>query len=173
MSTLEECKALYSEAFFDDDNGEFANELFNNCFQYCKFLEVEKRIVSMLFALPCEIVFENSIKEAFYVFAVATKAEERGKGYMSKLMDELKSGIDNLLFLRPANKALINMYAKYGFETVTAHSTENVFPFVRPLNKFKTLAEKYKTDDNSTFTAMYYSPKGEKLENLNFAYSME
>jgi len=173
MNSLNECLKLYSEAFQDDDNGEFAEQLFKHCFEYCRFIKVNETVVSMLFALPCEIIFENSTKNAFYIFAVATKEEQRGKGYMSRLINELKSSTDNLLFLRPANEDLIKMYAKYGFKTVTAKGTEDKSPFVKPKENFAKLAKLYKTPDNSTFTAMYYSPGKEKLENLNFAYSME
>ncbi len=173
MSDLEKCLALYNEVFSDDDNGEFATELFENCFEHCRFLKIGETVVSMLFALPCEIVYESSVKKAFYVFAVATKMQERGKGYMSKLINDLKSSTDDFLFLRPASTDLITLYKKLGFKTITAKESENGFPLVKPTGTFSALGEHYKTITDNTFVAMYYNNKEKLINNLNFAYSME
>lgn len=171
MSRLIDCIDLYHEAFGFDE-AEFEDELFGCCFKYCKTIEVNGKVVSMLFAFPCEIVFENKTLNAKYIFAVATKIEERGKGYMSKLLNRVKQETNSLLFLRPANEGLIKLYGSLGFKSIPAKSIECEFPFIKPLEEFASLAEKYKTPDSSSFTAMYYSTK-ENIEKINFIYSME
>ena len=170
MSKLTECIDLYHQAFGVDEE-EFENKLFGDCFKYCKTLEVNGKTFSMLFLLPCEIIFENKALKAKYIFAVATDIKERGKGYMSKLLNEVKGETDSLLFLRPANEGLIKLYGSLGFKAIPAKSLENKYPYVKPLADFIPLAEKYKTPGSSDFTVMYYGEN--ELENLNFIYSME
>ena len=172
MKHYKQCLKLYKETFLDDDGGKFAKDLFESCFKYCKYLVKDEKIVSMLFALPCEMVFENKSQKALYIFAVATEKKERGKGYMTALFNNLKSETDALLFLRPASDDLINLYSRLDFKAIPAESIADKIPFVKPTGSFLSLAEKYKTPDNSQFTAMYYGNTC-NLEKIYFIYSME
>ncbi len=101
-----ECIKIYREAFGDGDPA-FEKALFENCFCDCAYSQAEGKISSMFFALPCEIKNESDTLEAKYIYAVATLKEMQSKGYMTRLLRGYTESCNSLLFLRPANKALI------------------------------------------------------------------
>ncbi|MEE0946399.1 MAG: GNAT family N-acetyltransferase [Acutalibacteraceae bacterium] len=110
----EKCKALYLEAFEDDES--FTDFLFESCFEKCcYYLTDGDEVVSMLFAFD---VFLNFHKGK-YIYAVATNKQYRGKGYMRKLFckveNELK-GEYSFFCLRPMNESLFEFYKKLGYE---------------------------------------------------------
>lgn len=164
------CRSLYREAFGEDDT-EFENSLFDNCFKYCKFIKKNGKVVSMLFLLPAILETESGSQKSNYIYAAATLKEYRGKGYMAKLIDSVKS--DSPLFLRPANEGLIAFYKKFGFKTVEARKTK-ALPCLKPAENFLTLAEKLpENESGAKYTAMYFASGGFKLNKLNFIYTME
>ncbi len=143
-SDINECKKLYHETFSDDE--EFENELFENCFSYCKTLKKESKIVSMFFLLPCQIKGQK----CEYLYGAATAYDERGKGYMSKL---IKDNIASTpVFLRPANKSLIPFYEKLGFKTLKADTSEHPLT-IKPTENFEKL-QKHKANDFEEYTLM-------------------
>ena len=169
MNTLEQCRALYREAFGEDDI-EFETALFENCFKYCKWIEENGRIVSMLFLLPTVFKAEQQSIKGAYIYAAATLKEYRGNGYMSRLIEEIKG--DFPLFLRPANDNLINFYENLGFKTLPAEKSNNL-PSICPAEDFLTLAKLFADDENGEkYTAMYYA-KDLTLRSLNFINTME
>ncbi len=113
-SIRQQCEKLYLESFEDDI--EFTNVLFENCFETnCYYLTEDERVVSMLFALD---VFIGSNKGK-YIYAVATNPEYRGKGYMRKLfcdVEDILGGEYSFLCLRPMNEGLFDFYARLGFK---------------------------------------------------------
>ena len=169
MDTLSQCKALYKEAFCDDDLA-FEKVLFETCFKYCKFIEKNGKIVSMLFLLPTVLKTKERSLKCGYIYAAATLKECRGKGYMSHLINEVQG--DMALFLKPANDSLIKFYKNLGFKTVSAEKTTD-FPMLCPAEDFLTLAELFPDDENKEkYIAMYFA-KDIKIEKLNFIQTME
>lgn len=136
MSLIEECKAIYEEAFSDSE--EFKNLLFENCADNLKYLKKENRIVSMFFALPCE--FQN--EKAIYIFAAATKKSEQAKGYMSELLNEYLKEEIAPCFLRPATDSLCDFYEKFGFKKIVASAKDESFKSLNPKGSFLKIAEK-------------------------------
>lgn len=167
----QECINIYRQAFgYDKD---FEDILFSNCFKYCRYLTENEKIVSIVFLLPCEISVNGEMVSATYIFAAATLPEFRGKGYMSKLIEEIKNKSD-IVFLRPAENSLIDYYSRFGFLKIDAKSHKDKNNFVYPIKEFKKMAEKLEIDETKEkFDVMYFSKKGIDIKNLNFLYSME
>ena len=159
------CKDIYHKNFGEEDNS-FEDQLFDGCFKYCRYLEHNGKIVSMCFALPCEI--RN--KKALYIFGVVTDENYRSQGFATKLLEQIKKETDAILILRPVDSNLISFYEKLGFKEFTATNIPNDL-CLTPCGEFAQMAEEYKQSSGS-FTAMYLSDKDENLENLYFPYSM-
>ena len=169
MDTIAQCRALYRQAFGDDEP-EFEKALFDNCFKYCKFISENEKIVSMLFLMPTVLKTEVYNLNCGYIYAAATLKECRGKGYMSRLIKEIGNNIP--LFLKPANDSLIKFYKNLGFKTVSAEKSTD-FPMLCPAEDFLTLAELFPDDENKEkYIAMYFA-KDIKIEKLNFIQTME
>lgn len=71
---------------------------------------------TMLFALPAKIRQNGKVRDARYLYAIATKREERGKKYLRRILPELKKifGEDCVLFLVP-EEGVIPYYESLGF----------------------------------------------------------
>ncbi len=75
--------------------------------------------VSVMYAVEAEVYVDGKQKNAYYIYAVCTRKDYRGKGLMAKAMRFLEesakeSGI-SYLFLVPAENSLFSMYEKFGF----------------------------------------------------------
>lgn len=83
-------------------------------------LSVNEELISMLFALPCELQHKGTRVKLAYIYAVATRAEHRGNGYMQTLMrhthDSLLTNGYSAAILLPADKKLRDYYGKMGYE---------------------------------------------------------
>ena len=169
MNEKEICYKIYSDEFGDD---EFAKELFNGCYKYCKTLKVNNDIVAIVFLLPCEIVNGDICYTAKYVFAVTTKKTERNKGYMSKLLN-LVYNEKEIFFLKPVNDTLNSFYKKLGYEEFTAQKNRAGEKYVIPCEEFFALANKHTEFTGDKYTLMYRYKENINLNNLNFAYTME
>lgn len=169
MNEKEICYRIYSDEFGDD---EFAKELFDVCYKYCKTLKVNDCVVAIVFLLPCEIVFDNTHFNAKYVFAVTTKKTERNKGYMSKLLN-LVYDENEIYFLKPVNDSLIEFYKKLAYIKFTAQKSMAGDKYVIPCDEFLNLANKYTDFSGNNYTLMYRYKDNINLNNLNFAYTME
>ncbi len=174
MNKQTECLKIYREAFGDDEP-DFTNLLFTNCFKNCVFLEFENNIVSMFFALPCEIVIKTENIPAIYIYAAATNKNFRGQGFMTKLLENYKSTLpeDAVLFLRPANDGLIEFYKKSGFKEIYGINDNLDFPRVTPIDSFSDISNDITAGDGEKFTLMYYSKSQQNIKRLHFIYSME
>lgn len=168
MTEKEICYKIYCEAFGAD---EFSIELFENCYEYCRFYKVSGRIVSIMFLLPCEIICKDKTYPANYVFAVATDKACRGKGYMSDFIKE--QSLDTVCFLKPANDQLIDFYKKIGYKPFTATKEREGECYVKPCDKFLKLAENITEFNNQKYVAMYRYKEDLELDDLCFAYTME
>ncbi len=169
MSKKDEARALYNAAFGVSEG--FDDALFDGCFDYCHTLLVGNKVVSMLFALPCEIVFEDKRVPARYIYAAATDIDYRGKGLMGKLLERVKNEGEALI-LRPAEPSLIGFYEKYGFKGFKAVADKNNLPYVAVDAYIDNMAEGGEID-SSEFTMMCYGIDQKAIDGLSFAYSMQ
>lgn len=164
------CREIYREAFHDPDNT-FEDLLFNNCSRYIAEISENEIPVSMLFALPCLLKLGKAEREAVYIYAAATAQSHRGIGYMGKLIEKVKKA-NRLIFLRPAEKSLVDYYARFGFKTVTAKANGGETAII-PAGGYKSLTDCIGADNSGEeFTLMYYSEKEEFVDLIGFPFSM-
>ena len=168
MSTYEQCREIYRQAF-DENDAEFQNDLFNCCYKYCRCLKVGGDAVSILFAMPCITVIGNEKHKSFYLYAAATEASNRSKGYMSRLLgDFIKEYDGSLVFLKPTAEELFSYYGKFGFDRFSSSADCNCFSY--PTGGFKELTDKYGTTEKQ-YDGMYRF--NEKIELMNFPFITE
>ena len=107
-------RALYDEAFPGED-ARFTDALFALGFPtHLVAMGEGKDLASMLFALPYDIVTENGMLVANYLYAVATAKAHRGKGYAKKLLRRVAER-GTPVFLRPMSPSLFDFYKSAGF----------------------------------------------------------
>ena len=106
----------------------------------------DEKIVSALYCLPAELVFEKKRISVWYIYAVATLPEFRRRGYAGKLIDEVKMLDDGkqALFLTPSNEKNSKFYESLGFSDGFYNFT---FDFEKTESK-KTISLKKRTDEN-------------------------
>lgn len=111
-SILNQCKKLYAEAFGED---KLFDDLFFDLYfeNSCRYIVENGEVISMLVAID---VTANG-KNGKYIYAVCTKKDYRGKGYMHKLFSAVKEEFANYSFLclKPAHDWLYPLYEKEGF----------------------------------------------------------
>ena len=166
--SINECREIYREAFCTDKD--FENRLFSTCAEYRKTLCINGKTVSMLFALPCNIHKGGGLIPAYYIFAAATKKKFRGKGYMSRLINSLKT--DRLLFLKPADAPLFKFYEKLGFKRFEISADENSPIYAEPIGGFARLILSEKPIPTDC-TALYKYKKTADIGGMYFPYLME
>lgn len=112
-SIIQQCKKLYMEAFGDDE--QFTDLLFDLFFDTsCRYICCDGKIVSMLFAIDISL----DGYRGKYIYAVATHPDFRGKGYMSRLFDEVSAEFKEqyeFLCLKPMSEGLFDFYSRLGF----------------------------------------------------------
>lgn len=173
MNTEAICRSLYRQAFHDPDTS-FENLLFSDCFGYCKIAYLNSVPASMLFALPCEIVWRDEKLSAEYIYAAATHKKHRNKGLMSELIKKTVSDKSKIYFLRPATDSLTAFYEKLGFKAVKTNNRTADVPEILPLYGFKRLADEANAASFADgFTLMYYGSNAIKHSSFKFLYSME
>ena len=107
-------RALYDEAFPGEDD-RFTEALFALGFpKHLVAMGEGSDLTSMLFALPYDIVTENGVQKANYLYAVATNKKHRGKGYAKKLLRRVADR-GTPVFLRPMSPSLFDFYRDAGF----------------------------------------------------------
>ena len=111
-----ECARLWKEVFGDSDEfiASFINHFYNEENMLC--IEQDGKMLSMLHIIPFEL---NGSKVA-YIYAVATDADARGKGYAGKLIrqsiEKAQSKGYKAIFTLPADDILRDFYSKFGFK---------------------------------------------------------
>lgn len=124
-SDYENLKALWQTAF--DDSKESLDSFFENTVSPDRVLAVfkEGKPVSALYMLESDII-SGKTYSAYYIYAVCTHPEYRGKGLMKSLFDELfkvaKGRSIDYLFLVPEEEYLFNIYEKLGFKNGFSYS---------------------------------------------------
>lgn len=119
-SDYENLKALWKTSFYDTEEslGFFFEKSVSPFRALAAFIECKP--VSALYMLESEIVKDKKTYSAYYIYAVCTHPEYRGKGLMKSLFLELfkvaKSRNIDYLFLVPEEEYLFRLYEKLGFE---------------------------------------------------------
>lgn len=148
-SDYELLKALWQTAF--DDTKESLDSFFKKTVSPQRVLVAfeNEKPVSALYMLESEILIEEKACSAYYIYAVCTHPDYRGKGLMKSLFNELfkvakSRGID-YLFLVPEEEYLFNVYAKLGFENGFSYSEKELLKRdFNDINKIKTELLTYK-----------------------------
>ncbi|MDR0743183.1 MAG: GNAT family N-acetyltransferase [Tannerella sp.] len=123
-----ELMALWQEAF--RDSVAFVDLFFRRVFKPENTLVVkrDKRIISALQMIPCDIKVAESILPSAYVCGVCTLQPERGKGIMHLLMAEAMNVMRRrgyiLSVLIPAEAWLFDFYRQFGYIHPVNYTTE-------------------------------------------------
>ena len=129
-SEYENLKALWNTAF--DDSKESLDYFFKNTISPERVLAVfeEGKPISALYMLESDILIDKKEYSAYYIYAVCTYPDFRGKGLMKSLFEELfkvaKSRNIDYLFLVPEEEYLFNIYEKLGFKKGFSYSEKVV-----------------------------------------------
>lgn len=116
MSLKEQALKLYMLCF-PEDSEQFARRIVERCFETnCRYIEENGQIISMLFLLDCDIIAQDKKLEAYYLYAAATHPGFRGQGYMTKLINQVKSSALRPIITKPADEGLFSFYRALGFE---------------------------------------------------------
>ena len=119
---------LWQEAF--GDSREFVDAFFAHfpCDDCAHTLSLGGRVVSVLYALPSTLCIAGSEHSAAYIYAVATAADCRGRGYMQLLVERveglLRSRGVEYLYLLPASGTLRNYYSRLGYSVCSSRAVE-------------------------------------------------
>lgn len=111
---------LWQQAFLDDEN--YISHFLDYAFAKAQILLIKNddKIISMLTLITATIKSDNENFSAYYIYAVATDENYRGKGYCRKLLsyaeDIAKQQNISALFLIPETDDLIDFYKKLGFD---------------------------------------------------------
>lgn len=183
-SDYKNLKALWRTAF--DDTEESLDFFFENTVSPKRVLAVfnDNKPVSALYMLESEIIKDKKTYSAYYIYAVCTHPDFRGKGLMKKLFEELfkvaeSRGIE-YLFLVPEEEYLFNIYHKLGFENGFSYSEKEFhkrnFKNIKSIKTEKLTYSKYRKciEENpanvsfavlkeSTFNSFFNSVSGEVI----------
>ncbi len=165
-----EARIIYNEAFGCDLP--FDDALFNLMGDFIQTLEINKKTVSMLFKIPCTVVLNGSEAKAYYIYAAATKKEERSKGYMRKLLNKVSCEKDAVYILKPASKSLEVLYSLCGYKAVRAKTEYNPDNYINVIEKHKKLAEICPAG-SSEYTLMYKSDRIIIKDGISFLQTLE
>lgn len=167
---LRECRDIYTTAF--GNSGEFDDILFNEFQNSIEILENENGIATMLFKMPCKIIDNDSLFDAFYIYAVATKPTEQRKGYAGKLLEKAFGEGNNILFLKPVNESLIKFYEQNGYKAITANANKNDNLYIEVSDVHKKLFELCDIP-KSDYTLMYRYKNPLDMNGISFSETLE
>ncbi len=130
-SDYENLKLLWQTAF--DDSKESLDFFFENTVSPERVIAAfdHNNPVSVLYMLESVIVVDKKEYSAYYIYAVCTHPDYRGKGLMKNLFEELfklaKSRNIDYLFLVPEEEYLFHIYEKLGFKIGFSYSEKAVY----------------------------------------------
>lgn len=148
MNRKQEALGLYRIAF-PKDPMDFAVEFIDQFFDSNCLTDVrDGRLACMLFLFECSIRLEGAVYPAYYVYAVATHPDYRGRGYMRALMERAKEKARRdgraALLIKPSNEQLYSFYEKLGFHTACFYNEGRIVcshEAIRPIRQLS--AEDY------------------------------
>lgn len=110
-----ELKNIWKECFHDEDSyiDFFFREYFSD--ESTLVYLIDGKPVSMLTLMPARLHEKEDLQKVYYIYAVATLPEARGKGYSSMLLDYANEITSNATFLQPATKKLERFYERNGY----------------------------------------------------------
>lgn len=108
-------KRIWREAFGDEDQyiSFYLENRWNEENMIC--MRENGRIVSFANLLPARIRIDGEMVDAYYLYAVATDIEFRGKGYATKIIGHIEKKYSAPILVVPATKELVAFYEKLGF----------------------------------------------------------
>ena len=139
-------------------NDAFCNWFFDKLYaiEYLRVLTVDETVVSMAFCFPREIVSENGVRKAWYLYGIGTHPSARGKGHARALIKAClaEAEIQNvdICFLIPAEQSLFSYYERIGFSKVW---TRNVRTGERLLSPMKLETRPVSADEISLLNHLY------------------
>lgn len=85
----------------------------------CLVLKKDRRIVSALYLIDANILENGKVKPIYYMYAVGTHPEYRGRGWMALLLnlanDFARKNSREYIVLLPSNEKNHNYYKKFGY----------------------------------------------------------
>ena len=122
LEDKEQLLQLYNNCFIDDE--EFAHFFFEEIWNPDQTLLIRRnsKVISSLQMLPLQFSKEKVQLSGFYIFAVCTEPEYRGRGYAGKLIEKCFESAKNLgadfcaLIVQEAS--LLNYYERFGFKSL-------------------------------------------------------
>ena len=126
---------LYKSIFGDSDKLiELIKQSENYNIKHTSFILKKQEIISIGSTREKRLRIFNKIEEIPFIFGVATKVEERKKGYAGEILKKLFNKINfdkyNFVMIAPEEEYLIKYYEKFGFvkfNYVKKISIENLF----------------------------------------------
>ncbi len=140
-------KLFFKEAYFD---GECFGEI------------ADGEVISAFYLLKCSVRYAGKTYEGRYLYAAATLPKYRGKGLMSKLIEEAityckAAGLD-FIALVPASDSLYDYYGRFGFvEAMHKYrlSIKNDFVTLRAYREIEGARELYKIRSSAEGVLFY------------------
>ena len=123
---------LWKRSF--DDTDAFVRLFFTHVYRKENALYIEQggRIVSALQMLPYTMQFYGKEIPVSYIYGACTHPEERGKGWMSALIQKAFKVMAErhiaLTVIIPAEKSLFDYYRRFGYTEAFDYATETIFP---------------------------------------------
>jgi GNAT superfamily N-acetyltransferase len=160
-------RALWKQVFRDTD--EYIDLFFMKRYNPANAMVVhdDNKVVSMLFALPIDLVLQDKIVSARYVYAVGTSPQFRQRGLSSLLLEAMherltEKGVQASILV-PASEDLFAFYERRGYQTIfhikikteTFHDNSE-----KLLLKKSTLCEQYELRDNFFSSSRLYARWG-------------
>lgn len=114
---VKQLKKIWKECFHDEDSyiDFFFHEYFSD--ESTLVYLIDGKPVSMLTLMPAKLHEKEELRNVYYIYAVATLPEGRGKGYSSMLLDYANEITSNATFLQPATKELEQFYERNGYSS--------------------------------------------------------
>ena len=125
MNKLETLKQMWKEVFGDTET--YLQMFFETIYQEENTLTIieDNKLVAMLYMIPYTICRQGQMQTAVYLYALATKKEQRKHGYMTKLIEEAnriaKERGAVCTFLQPENESLYSYYKHLPHMETNAH----------------------------------------------------
>ena len=123
---------LWKRSF--DDTDAFVRLFFTHVYRKENALYIEQggRIVSALQMLPYTMQFYGKEIPVSYIYGACTHPEERGKGWMSALIQKAFKVMAErhiaLTVIIPAEKSLFDYYRRFGYTEAFDYATETILP---------------------------------------------